>query len=249
MIFNEIPAGESFYFGKTKGRRWTGHRYELVEVPMKWKKTQDNGFSILKEDPMAMSFDYKRSATGPNQYMRVHGHRLFTESSLCKFLNSKDDTWSSVEAGDQRPYNYDKSGFLSNFTQEEREFIVPHVVTVTVPHGMTKKYGQEVSKQVLVSIPSSAQIGTSNTNGGSFGLSSSDRINGWVTDADTMSMSKRYYGLFKIGSDHVDNVFPVIKLSGEAPVDIYSDGIFIIRIPEEDFDGNLAEFLGFEAAA
>lgn len=246
MVFSELAPNTPFYFGRVSRTKYiNGEGYRNVEEAIRWRKTSDGGLSVNETEITQNSFDHKRQATGANRYERTHGQRLFSESSLCKYLNCRDTSWANVEQGDSRPFRGNVNGFLSHFSTEEVEFLQPHVITQKTPDGMTKKYGSSVSKSVLVGIPSIAQL---NRIDGTFRIDTPSRYRqGWVTDCSTMSGYFRYDTLCKVGSDHTGNVLAVIKIKEDAPVDITEDGSFIIRIPEEDFNGDLNAFLGLAA--
>jgi len=137
---------------------------------------------------------------------------------------------------------------LSFFTPDEVNFLQPYTVTHDVPAGYTKKYGTSVSKQVLVGIPSMAEIGD-RVVPGTLDLPPAhrQRVDGWVTDCDTMSACKSYGWRSKAATEMTRGVIAMIKIKDDAPVDVNVDGSYVIRIPEEDFTGNLEEFLGFVA--
>lgn len=254
MIFSNLPIGTEFCFGKIKKSQYNYNRpggAEIVDVPMVWKKTALNGLSVGIKECGYASFDYRHSATGSNRYMRNHGHRVFFLSSLYKYLNCADTSWRNVASGDAQPRcdNRDNNGFLSRFTDEEIRLIEPHNMTTAIPVGYNKLYGAEMSKSVLVGIPSLAQIGDRYGNG-TFGVGV-PRKTTWVHDADTMSQYLNYGSICRVGADTSAEIIPVIKLKDDAPVDVQEDGRFIIRIPESEFAGDLDAFLGFgmEAAA
>ena len=254
MVFSELPVGSKFCFGKIKKTQYNygrnGSVTQVVDTPLIWKKTALNGLSVGVDECGYCSFDYPRQGTGNNRYMRSHGHRLFFLSSLYKYLNCADGSWRETAVGDGAPYSdSNNSGFLSRFTDEELRLIEPHNMRVAVPAGYTKQYGTEMTKSVLVGIPSLEQVGDRLTRG-TFGVSF-DRISTWVSDADTMCKYLNHGYLRRTGGDGTSNIMPVIKLKDDAPVDMDESGRYIIRIPETNFTGDLDAFLGlqFEAAA
>lgn len=247
MVFSELPVGSKFCFGKIKKTQYHYGRNgsELVDVPIIWKKTALDGLSVGIEECGYVSFDYRHEATGSNRYIRNHGHRFFFLSSLYKYLNCADSSWKEVCSGDTQPYSdYNNSGFLSRFNDEELKLIEPHKMKVAVPMGYTKQFGVEVTKPVLVGIPSIDQLGDRFTRG-TFGVTF-DRINSWVSDADTLSKYMNNGYLRRDGGDRAASIMPVIKIKDDAPVDINTAGKYIIRIPETNFMGDLDAFLGFE---
>lgn len=251
MVFSDLRAGTPFLFGKVNVEKWfrnEGYRY--VDENLTWYKTHDNGLSVLMSRTPSMSFDYPRPGTGTNRYERMHGQRLFSQSSLCKYLNTRDTSWSVTNESDGRPYGFGGTGFLSRFTTEEMEYLQPFTLTQQVPAGMTKKYGTSVSTTVLAGIPTVAQVGDGYDIAGTFGRfenSYHSQINGWLLDSNTMCSIKRYQRVSKAGGDYVQNVPVVIKIKDDAPVDRAENGAYIIRVPEEAFNGDLETFLGLVA--
>ena len=251
MVFKDLPRGTTFCFGKIKKTQYNygvrgPARSEVVDAPIIWKKTGLNGLSVGVEECGYATFDYRHEATGTNRYMRSHGHRLFFLSSLCKYLNCADGSWREVAEGDNPPHTEtSNSGFLSRFSDEELRLLEPHNMKVAVPAGYTKQYGAEMTKPVLVGIPSLEQVGD-RMNRGSFGVNF-DHISTWVTDADTMSKYLNHGYLRRCGGDCSSNIMPVIKIKDDAPVDVDEAGRYVIRIPEIDFTGDLDAFLGLES--
>jgi hypothetical protein len=88
-------------------------------------------------------------------------------------------------------------------------------------------------------------MGTRN-NPGTFGINFT-RSETWVLDADTMHHYHSGY-IYRIGGERGKFVMPVIKIKDDAPVDRDERGRYIIRVPESDFAGDLAAFLGFDPA-
>jgi len=255
MVFSELPTGAKFCFGKIKKtqynyNRTNGGRSEVVDVPMIWKKTALGGLSVGIKECGYATFDYRHEASGTNRYMRSHGHRFFFLSSLYKYLNCADASWKQVDEGDVQPRSdFNDSGFLSRFNEEELRLIEPHNMKVVVPSGYTKQFGSEVIKPVLVGIPSLEQLGDRYSTG-TFSVAF-DRIDTWVSDADTMSKYMSYGSVRRAGGDISSNVMPVIKIKDDAPVDIDEAGNYVIRMPETNFTGDIDAFLGLtlEAAA
>lgn len=253
MVFNDLPIGAEFCFGKIKKTQYSRtpdgrHVSEVVDVPLVWKKTALNGLSVGIRECGYAAFDYPHDATGSNRYMRNHGHRLFFLSSLYKYLNTADTSWKNVSTGDRPPrYDDNGAGFLSKFSDEEIRLIEPHNMKVEVPVGYTKQYGTEVTKSVLVGIPSLEEIGDAYSSG-TFQINVPQKST-WLSDADTMSKYISYGHIRRMGGDGTSNIMPVIKLKDDAPVDVLENGKYIIRIPESDFSGDIAAFLGFECEA
>lgn len=246
MVFSELPVGSEFHFGSTTQRTYRNGRNSTVEVPFVWMKTGLNGLSVCIDNKPYVSFDYARRETGNNRYERIHGHRAFFLSSLCKYLNCADESWKQVAAGDGIPYAEHDQGFLSHFTQDELSFMMPYSMTTPMPVGYTKTYGASMTRDVLVGIPSIEQLSSDGFSRGTFGVDLYPET--WVLNADTMSMFMRR-GSSRTGGDNARKVMPVIKIKDDAPVDRDPNGKFIIRVPETEFDGDLAAFLGFELAA
>lgn len=251
MVFNDLPAGAMFCFGKTKKQMYNHSTrvLDFYDEPMVWRKTALNGLSVGVKEVGYASFDHPRLATGTNNYMRAHGHRYYFDSSLNNYLNCFDGSWKTVSEGDQEPFSdsLDGNGFLSRFSPDEIKLIEPHKMSVEVPVGYNKIYGKTVEKDVLVGIPSAAQLG-SRYSEGEFGILF-DRIDSWVTDADTMNKRCVYGNIRRVGSEHNASIMPVIKIKGDSFVDRDDLGRYIICIPEEEFEGNIAAFLGFEEEA
>jgi hypothetical protein len=214
---------------------------------MVWKKTMLDGLSVGVEEMGIASFDYPHTATGQNKFVRTHGHRMFFLSSLYKYLNCNDTSWSQIADGDERPYvDFDMPrGFLSRFSDEERNYLMPFSMTVATPSGYTKQYGESQTKEVLVGIPSSSQLG-SYRNAGELGVTF-EHAESWVTDVGTMHMYYGYGNSYKLAGERRRKIMPVIKINPDAPVDRDERGRFIIRAPEAEFDGDLCAFLGLEA--
>lgn len=253
VFFKDLPVGTDFCFGKTTKVRYaygTGNNRETYEEPMIWKKTALNGLSVCVKEGGFASFDYPHTATGTNNYMRNHGHRMYFLSSLHKYLNCADDSWKAHEEGDGSPYSESNgSGFMSRFTDEEIKLIEPHKMKIDVPVGYTKAHGTIMEKDVMIGLPSAEQLGGRwSDNQGTFGVTF-ERIDTWVTDADTMN--KRILGGYsrRIPSDNTSYVMPVIKIKEDSPIDMDEFGRYVIRIPETEFEGDIFAFLGFEEEA
>lgn len=244
MVFSELSPGTEFFFGGYTERYYDYRlrRTEERNVDLKWIKTSDNQLSVCTGSPFSICFDYPHNITGTNEYMRRHGHRLFTESALMKYLNCADRSWS--ETGSDGPmYHGDRNGFLDYFTEEDRKMIIPHHIKVSCPAGYTKKFGPYVEKTTLVSIPSIDQLGTG-IQEGKFAINNFP-FSTWVTDANSMNLYYRRGYAGKVGGNHYKAVAPVIRIKDDAPVDLIN-GKYYIRVPETEFSGNLDALLGWD---
>ena len=241
MVFSDLPVGSEFYFGvrpQTKTFFRNGRCVsETFYIQMKWKKAQ-NGLSVCVNDDRYICFDSGRG-DGSNKYIRQHGNRYFFISRLYEYLNCADGSWKEVAQDDVRPtYSQDVDfGFLSGFNAEELAFMEPYDMTVDVPVGYNKRYGDKVTKKVLVGIPSRKQIMET------FGLQPCGST--WITDADNMSMSMRMNVTYRHNTDRTNRFMAVVKIRNDAPIDVDHSGQYVIRVPETDFSGNLDLFLGY----
>lgn len=247
MVYGELAPGALFYFGKKEVRNYdySLRREKTENLPIQWKKTAENGLSIGLNAVNNKRFDNKKPGTGSNRYEREHGYKVYFLSNLHKYLNCADESWAAVQEGDA--YIEPSSGFLSVFSDEERKFIVPHRMETKIPEGYTKKYGSVWQKDVLVGLPSLSQIG-SRAERGTLDIDP-ESVYTWVTDADTMQKFVARGYQYKRVCDRPTCACPLIKISDDAPVDVTSDGEFIIRIPEKEFTGDILSFLGISLAA
>lgn len=255
MVFSELPVGADFYFGRVTKTQYNygttrAGQTTTYEAPIIWRKTALNGLSVCVKEGGYASFDHRREATGTNRYMRTHGHRLFYLASIYKYLNCMDSSYLTVPDGDvaMRNNSYE-SGFLSRFNEEELKFLEPYSMKIPVPSGYNKQYGAEMEKKVLVGLPSEQELGTRNANG-TFGIRL-DRAETWLREADTMSRFLDYGSVYRTGGDVSKRIMPVIRIKDDAPVDVDEQMHYVIRVPESEFEGDIAMFLGleFEAAA
>lgn len=241
MVFSDLPVGSKFYFG-TRSHTRTAYRNgrhipETDTIKMEWKKTQD-GLAVCVNDNRYICFDSGRGA-GSNKYVRQHGNRYFFISRLFAYLNCADSSWSDLDQDDNSPVHDSDThfGFLSGFNDDELAFMEPYDMTVDVPVGYNKRYGDKVTKKVLVGIPSKKQIMET------FGLQPFGST--WITDADNMSMSMRMNVTYRYSPDRTSRFMAVVKIRDDAPIDVDHSGQYVIQVPETDFSGNLDLFLGY----
>jgi hypothetical protein len=152
-----------------------------------------------------------------------------------------------VEDGDIQPgaQNGEYRGFLSFFNDVERAFLQQFKIAYNTPKGYTKKYGETVEQNVLVSIPTSKQLGNAYENG-TFGISTNG-IYTWLADSDTLFREFGYDRITRTSNGkYANRIAPVIRIKDDTPVDVDEDGKYIIRIPEAKFEGNVAAFLGID---
>lgn len=121
----------------------------------------------------------------------------------------------------------------------------PFTMKVDVPAGYTKQYGAQMTKEVLVGLPSLEQIGARNIQG-TFGVDFDYKYT-WVTDADTTPKYVWGQSVCSRNSDRANRVMPVIRVRDDAPVDTDDLGRYVIRYLEPDFDGDIDALLGFAA--
>lgn len=249
MVYGDLEVGTRFQFGVARRMNWNPRtrQNEEIERPMQWIKTADNSFAITERDYLYLPFDYSKPASGTNRYERVHGARVYFLSALHRFLNCSDKSWREVQDGDTVPTN-NSNGFLSAFNESEKQYLVPFTLETQVPSGYTKRLGSTISRSVLASIPTFRQLG-SRIAEGTFGIRN-DGFYTWITDVDDTAC-KYYIGgrdYKRMGSN--DNNFNiVIKIADDAPIDVDEDNNLIIRIPEPEFEGDIATFLGLKIAA
>ena len=246
MVFKDLPVGAKFYFGRQtiKTYSYASRTHEDVVAPMQWTKTAlDNLVIYTGRHRVVASFDHPRPMTGTNRDQRSHGHRLFSLSSLNKYLNCADLTWRAVDQGDIAPHE-NVAGFLSFFDEDEMKYIVPHTINIPVPAGYNKQYGTNVSQTVLVTIPTQEQLGQG-SDMGTFGMSCGN-VSTWVMNSS--AHCRMWYGGYYSGSnaDSRQNVAPVMKIDPDAPIDTDVEGNYIIRIPEPEFEGDIVKFLALE---
>lgn len=249
MVFSELPAGSEFCFGRVmKHQRVCINGrgvWEDTLIPLIWQKTALNGLSVGIKECGYASFDYRREATGTNRYMRTHGHRLFFLSAIYKYLNCADHSWKETAQGDMAPRSdTNEGGFLSRFNEEEMRLLEPFALKVQVPPGYVKQYGTEMTKNVLVGLPTSEELG-SRFSAGTFGVQFR-RLDTWLRNAESMCVYMNYGSPSRCGGEVQRIIMPIIKIKADAPVDRTEDGKFIIRIPETDFAGDIAAFLGLQ---
>lgn len=246
MVFSELPVGARFFFGR---QRKTRYEYVVRETawyedPIEWIKTNDRSISITVNEMMhSKQFDRSRPLTGANESIRVHGNRFFFDSTIFRYLNSLDSSWINIEGELE---SKDSEGFLSHFNETERSMLEKFDLQVSVPRGYTRKYGQSVSREVLVGLPSLAQLGAESPYNGTFGV---DRaFYTWTVDADDHNALWCAGKKTRAVKPNIPREFhPIIRIKDDAPVDVDQNGHFIIRLAEKDFDGDLCMFLGFEA--
>lgn len=248
MVFSELPAGAEFCFGGYMSMTYDGRlgRTKEIYTRMKWRKTNLNGLSIQIQNTPIVSFDHPRPASGSNRTVRSHGHRLFFLTSLYKYLNCDDTSWRDVDPGDRAPRSSESKGYLSRFNEDEMKYLQPFPMKINVPSGYNKQYGQEMERDVLVGIPSIEQMGNGDNNG-TFGIAV-NRVFTWLSDADTMIRTFRSDWLSREPGDYVDNVAPIIRIKDDAPVDVDEHGVYVIRVPEVGFEGDIETFLGMAVA-
>lgn len=249
MFYSELLNGTKFFFGSTLISAYNGRTrtYEQVNTPVCWVKTAQDGLAICTNGLQTVSFDYRRTATGNNRYERDHGNRVYFLSAVHKYLNCANSSWRTVDPGDAIPRG-PENGFLSIFNDKEITFILPHTVSVNVPAGYTKKNGATMTQQVLASLPSAEQLGTRYEQG-TLGVDCRN-IYTWITNAESMSKTfDRGYINSHCGSERSAGICPLVKIKDDAPIDVTENGEYIIRIPEPDFEGDIAAFLGFELEA
>ena len=248
MVFSELPAGAEFCFGGYMAMTYDGRlgRTKETYMKMKWRKTNLNGLSIQIHNTPNVSFDHPRPSSGSSRTIRSHGHRLFFLTSLYKYLNCDDMSWKDVDPGDRAPRATDSKGYLSRFNEDEIKYLQPFTMKINVPSGYNKQYGQEMERDVLVGIPSIEQMGNG-SNDGMFGIAV-NRVFTWLSDADTMIRTFRSDWLGRQPGDCVDSVAPIIRIKDDAPVDVDEHGVYVIRVPEVGFEGDIEAFLGLAVA-
>ena len=252
MVYKDLPAGTQFLFGKINTEVYDTQlrRSMPTQQYLKWAKTDSNNLAInVDAAGAAIAFDHARPGTGSNRYERMHGTKMYFESSIHKFLNCADESWKNVDEGDACPRSNGifQNGFLSAFNEQEKNCLLPFSVTVGTPAGYQRKYGNSVTKQVYASLPSAEQLGTYRE-AGSFNILFHN-MRTYITDPGTMAMRYQYGTPHTTAGECTYNIAPIVKIKDDAPVDLTENGQYIIRIPESDFSGDILSFLGILPAA
>lgn len=153
MTINDIPIGGYFTVGLFQRRN------RRAPEPISWRKASYNNEFYGDDGLGAFSAD-EREPENESRDRRERGSNFFPQTNICQFLNSEEANWfkpqhetdTVSDALGRQP------GFLYLFEGWERNLIVPHEVSVIVPSGFKRKYGELFKTTLKVSMLSRSQL-------------------------------------------------------------------------------------------
>lgn len=160
MRVSQMAVGEKLMFG----------RYSGMEIV--WRKVAEaNGF--LAECSFGSLVADECEPENSNKARRERGSNFFPQTNVCTFLNSEEKDWYKPQHDNDAANEKMRisRGFLSEFYSWEKELIAPQELTIVVPDGYKRAFGNLTTVNVKVSIPSRSQIfGGDETEGTRFDL-------------------------------------------------------------------------------
>lgn len=158
MTIQDLQVGDHIYFGSHDYGECYGGTAGVYVNDIVWVKVDEDNTMLAYPLGVRSCMDEKEYGSS-NPYRRASGSVFFPESNLFQWLNKSGTNWF-VPAGDGDcgPTYEDWMGFLSGFSEDELSLILPHQITISVPEGFKKEYGQFYQTFCLVSIPAMSEI-------------------------------------------------------------------------------------------
>lgn len=151
MTIADMPVGSTLVMGVYR-QNGSG------TVDMEWVKVSSNN-EFMNKMGMAMEMD-GCEPHAKNRYRRACGSNFYPHMNIHQFLNASGKDWfAPADEGDAPPRTYvEWSGFLDNFTPLEKASLMQQEVTVAVPDGYRREFGDVTKVECLVTVPSASQV-------------------------------------------------------------------------------------------
>ena len=214
-------------------------RGEKTPSPMDWRKVSNQNLFYLPTGIGSLVAD-AIEPDNESRDRRDRGSNFFPQLNVCQYLNADDLNWfKPAHETDVMDYRYGNlPGFLSAFDDWEKKLIIPQEITIQVPGGFKRKYGEVTKATVKVSIPSRSQIyGEDATEGEQLELFKVESprylltrtaINTGLVAVDENRRIK------SVSPCNTYNISPLIKLDGDCTVEYDEDDCTFYPIPPKE---------------
>lgn len=158
MKLRDLPLGSRILFGTNLGDEYSARQ----NYQMSWTKVSMDGL-FLCGTPLDAAIDIPRS-NGATIKERTAGRCYFPDTMLYQFLNSKEE-WATDETIRKiLPWQYSraKNGFLSWFSESERNVMKQWNMQIIPPKRLQKRLGEVVTVPTMVGLPAIAEYSVYN---------------------------------------------------------------------------------------
>lgn len=237
MVVSEMRVGGRLVFGS-----YGKSDDDITDIV--WTKVSQNNDFMASDSVVSMQFDQKERMSS-NGARRDSGNNFFLQSNVFGFLNANEiDWWVATHAADEAPYE-NIPGFLYQFNEWELACLEPREITVRVPPGSKREFGESVRIQCKVSLPAISELmNTHDTypDEGERFEALPDFLTAATRTSDHRSASaivcyQHDRGAFIKSACNLCKIYPVIRLRGDMPL-LYDDPqLYYPDMPEEYFLG------------
>lgn len=157
MTINDLTIGSKLIFGRFRQR--TPFQQDLPRT-LQWIKLSRHNDFVSEYSIGFLMFD----PSEPNARSREHrngGNNFYPVSVIDQYLNARDvQDWFSPrhEFDCCSPGLYPDHGFLSLFTDDEYNMLIPRAISIQTPQGSIRQYGEVYTTERRVALPSVAEL-------------------------------------------------------------------------------------------
>lgn len=146
MKASELPIGSKLLFGRYLS-------------DLRWTKVSENGYMITSGGVIYSEAD-SPEPENVSAARRARGSNFFPQTNICTLLNSEKANWyvPQHEQDNVSDRMGEFPGFLRNFDSWELDLLMPQEITVTVPKGFRREFGEQFKTTVRVSLPALSQL-------------------------------------------------------------------------------------------
>lgn len=153
MNINDMNIGDTICFGAVVPY------CSATPIDLTWTKvSEDNLFMMNEGRQIRMQMDAKESSSA-SRTRRTRGCSFFPHTALFQWLNSSGNKWFTPTCDTDAAPDYENiNGFLTLFSEFERQAMVEQNIAIVTPDGYKKDFGAKTSAGCLVSLPSYSQL-------------------------------------------------------------------------------------------
>lgn len=156
MLISDMRLGGALCLGRHRP-----YEYGSLQAPIDlfWIKVSRQNEFMLSTRLRCMCFDEPEPAARSREH-RASGSNFYPHSIVHQWLNARQETGWYVPShqNDASTYYRSASGFLSSFTDDEYNLLLPRRFIVKTPQGSIRRHGETVEMEALVALPSAIEV-------------------------------------------------------------------------------------------
>lgn len=156
MLISDMRLGGALCLGRHRP-----YEYGSLQAPVDllWIKVSRQNEFMLSTRLRCMCFDEPEPAARSREH-RASGSNFYPYSIVHQWLNARRETGWYVPShqNDASTYYRSASGFLSSFTDDEYNLLLPRRFIVKTPQGSIRRHGETVEMEALVALPSAIEV-------------------------------------------------------------------------------------------